>query len=70
VGTSGKNKQKMIMQRKRQRGGNGFVPVFIIVKTPHYKKRFDLDEIVQHTISRHYRRNFEKAFSAAIRTAR
>lgn len=51
-------------------GLRGVLPVLLVVKTPKYAKRIDLDKIRQKVMTRDFPRELEKALDYAFRTAR
>jgi hypothetical protein len=51
-------------------GLRGVIPVLLVVKTPKYTKRIDLEKIRQKVITRDFPREFDKALDFALRTAR
>lgn len=51
-------------------GLRGVLPVLLVVKTPKYTKRIDLEKIRQKVMTRDFPRELEKALDYAFRTAR
>lgn len=59
-----------IWMRHRKQTGAGIVPLFIFVKRADYSKRFKFYEVAQRAADIHWPREFNRAISHAIRTAK
>lgn len=58
-----------IWQRKGRKG-RGIKPVFIFVKKPTYKKRFDWEDVVERTFDSNFEEIFNQQLKIAFRTAK
>lgn len=52
------------------RDGKSVKPLMIVIKSPRYRRRIDMDRIVRAQVDRHFDAEFSKAFADAMRTAR
>lgn len=50
--------------------GSAVKPVLLVIKSPIYKRRINLNEIARRVIDRDFNREFQKAYAMALRTAK
>lgn len=52
------------------RRGAGVLPILIVVRTPRYRQRIDLEAITRRTVERKLQANFDRALRTALASAR